>query len=184
MKKALAVVLVAAFIGVFAGGAMAQVPYMQIYFAGGQAQSACGTGFVDLYLNAFNFNMFVQAVDFQVMFPPALLYLSDTPTTPNGINDLVIGNASIGEAIAYNLPQNGYVPMLLTTIHCFWTAACDCSHGPQALVVGPYPGSLQPSGVRWPDFSQIFVIGWTTLVCPGPVSTEATTWGGVKALYR
>jgi len=23
-----------------------------------------------------------------------------------------------------------------------------------------------------------------SLICPGPTSTESTTWGGVKALYR
>lgn len=186
MKKALAVVLAAAFIGVFAGGALAQVPYMQIYFNNYNypTQSPCGTGLTDLYLVGHNFNMFVQAVEYSVTFPGSLLYLSDSPTLPNGVNDLVIGNALIGEAVAYNIPQNGFVPMLLTTLHCFWTGNCDCAHGPQALLVGPYPGSPQPSLVSWPDFALHPVVGMTAVVCPEPVGVEATTWGGVKALYR
>jgi hypothetical protein len=190
MKKALAVGLAAVLIGVCTGGAMAQNPYMQIYFNSNvqfgsytDTQSDCGTGMQDVYLVAHNMNMFVQAVEFIVSFPPALIYLSDTPNLPT-IYDLVIGNANVGEAIAYNLPQNGFVPMLLTTISVFWAGNCDCLNGPQALVVGPYPGQLSPRAVEWPSYVAVDVVGMTSLVCPGVVSTEQKTWGSVKALYR
>jgi hypothetical protein len=193
MKKALAVVLVAACIGVFAGAAMAQVPFVQVFFDAdvfgegySVTQSDClpPNTISDLNVVAMNWNMFIQAIDFKVIIPPALLYLSDTPNTT--IADPVIGNSPSGMAIAYNIPRNGFSPLLLTTIRVLWTGACNCAAGPQAIVVTGFDPSVNPNpqAVRWPDFVQLDGVGMTSLICPGPVSTQSSTWGGVKALYR
>jgi hypothetical protein len=193
MKRALAGVLAIALVGLMAAGATAQAPFFQVYFddasngSYGETQSPCGQpGTQDeIYLVAQNWNMLVTAVDYQIFFPQALLYLSDTyPVVPGGT--LTIGNSKEGNAISWGLPRNGFVPLLLTTIGVYWTDLCDCAAGPQAIVVGPYPdsGSNSPNGVRWPDYVTFPAVGMTSLICPGPVATQESTWGGIKALYR
>jgi hypothetical protein len=184
-------VLAIAFVGCMAAGALAQVPFFQIYFddasngSYGETQAECGAPNTpdDLYLVAHNWNMFVAAVDYQVAFPPALMYLSDTyPAVPGGT--LNLGNSFQGVALSYGLPRSGFEPMLLSLIQVLWTGQCDCAAGPQPLVVGPYPGKTSPAGVRWPDYVEFNAVGMTSLVCPGAVPTQETTWGGIKALYR
>jgi hypothetical protein len=193
MKRALAGVLAIAFVGLLAAGATAQVPFFQVYFDDdsngtyGKTQSVCGevATLTSLYLVAQNWNMLVTAVDYQVFFPQALLYSSETyPNVPGGT--LPIGNSHDGAALSWGLPRNGFLPLLLATISAYWTGLCDCAAGPQAIVVGPYPesGVNSPQGVRWPDYTTFPAVGMTSLICPGPVATQETTWGGIKALYR
>ncbi len=192
MKKALAGVLVAAaFVGLLAGGANAQVPFFQVYFddaangSYGETQSQCGAANsqASLYLVTLNFNMFVAAVEYRIAFPPGLLFMTDAyPTVPGGT--LNIGDSQSGNAVAYNLPRNGFDPMLVSTISGFWTGQCDCAGDPQPLIVQAYPGQNVPRGVRWPDYAVVDAVGMTSLICPGPVSTSESTWGGLKARYR
>lgn len=194
MKRALAVALVAMCIGVFANVATAQVPFVQVFFDAdefgegySETQSAClsTTGVSNLYVVTQNWNMFVQAVEYQVQFPPQVFYLGETPNT--GVNDLFIGNSSTGMSIAYNLPQNGFAPILLSTLNVIGTGACNCAAmTPYAItVVGePNGNPAKPRAVRWPDFAVLDGVGMTSLVCPGFVSTTESTWGGIKALYR
>lgn len=197
MKKALAGVLVASLVGLMAVAATAQVPNIQIYFNGNPAfnsfngtQEDCKSPntLQDLYVVLNNWNMFVQAVDFSIDFPPALLYAGETPP----VNTITIGTSPAnggagGVAIAWQLPQNGFAPLLALTVRALWTSACDCNAGPQALTVRGYNYAIanpNPLAVRWPDFVELEGVGMTSLVCPGPIATEQTTWGGVKALYR
>lgn len=188
MKKALAVVLAMLLIGVCTGGALAQVPFIQAYFDAdyNDTQSPCKTpdSGSSLYVAALNLNDLVSAVDFKVLFPPALLYVGEAVNA--GVNDPVIGNAEIGEAIAWQLPKNGFETLLLTRVFVVWTADCDCLQGPQPVRVVGYDDlySPHPTAVRWPGGSQFECVGMLSLICPGGVSTATTTWGGVKALYR
>jgi hypothetical protein len=181
-----------------AAGAMAQVPFFQVYFdddsngSYGETQANCGevNAFQSLYLVASNFNMFVSAVDYQVVLPPALFFISDNfPVVPGG--HLILGAtpatiSSEGLAVSYGLPRNGFAPMLITAMTTVWTGACNCASGPASVLVGPYPGvgKTSPTGIRWGDFQEVGAVGMTSLVCPGPVSTSERTWGGIKALYR
>lgn len=190
MKRALAVVLAAAFIGLLAGGAVAQVAYYQVYFDSNWSQTSaagCGTvgAYQNLYLVGHNINAYISAADFSVQFPPAMLFIADTPYAPDGPNDIAIGDAQSGEAVGWNLPQSGFSPLLLTTIIVQWTSQCSCS-APSSIVVGPYTGGSYPtpSYIRWPDYVQFPAVGMTSLVCPGPVAVQSKTWGSVKALYR
>jgi hypothetical protein len=193
MKRALAGVLAIVFVGLLAAGATAQVPFFQVYFDDnsngtyGETQSPCGEVAMEasLYVVAQNWNMLVTAVDYQLFFPQALLYSDDNyPDVPGGT--LVIGDSKVGVAISWGLPRNGFSPLLLSRVDAYWTGLCDCAAGPQAIVVGPYPesGNNSPTGVRWPDYTTFPAVGMTSLICPGPVATEETTWGGIKALYR
>ncbi|HEX5132505.1 MAG TPA: hypothetical protein VFX92_08465 [Candidatus Krumholzibacteria bacterium] len=201
MKKALAGVLVLSIVSLAAVASMAQVPNVQVYFNGNPAynsysdtQAFCespGTA-QDLYVVLQNWNMFVQGVDFSVDYPAALFAGGETAP----VDALVIGSSNAtggtgGIAIAWNLPQNGFDPLLALTVHAIWTGSCDCNNGPQPLVVKGYHyaeigngGKADPTGVRWPDYAELSGVGLTSLVCPGTIATEETTWGGVKALYR
>jgi hypothetical protein len=188
MKKALAVVLAMLLIGVCTGGALAQVPFVQAYFDAdyNDTQSPCknpGTS-SSLYVAALNLNDLISAVDFKVLFPPALLYAGETVNAE--ASDPVIGNAQIGEAIAWQLAKNGFETLLLTRVFVEWTGDCDCLQGPQALRVVGYDDvySPNPTAVRFFGGAQFECVGMLSLICPGGVSTETTTWGGVKALYR
>lgn len=191
MKKALAVVLATVLLGVCTGGALAQVPFIQVYFDAdyNETQSPCkNPGSISkLYVAALNLNTLVSAIDYKILFGPvpALMYLGESPNV--GALDLALGNSADGMAIAYNLPQNGFLTMLLSTIDAEWTSECDCgTMGPQSLRVVGYDDlySPVPKAVRWPENQEFPVVGMTSLICPGTVSTESTTWGGVKALYR
>lgn len=187
MKKALAVVLAMLLIGVCTGGALAQVPFVQAYFDAdyNDTQSPCldPGAFSSLYVAALNLNDVVSAIDFKVLFPPALLYVGENVNHDTGP---VIGNAEIGEAISWQLPKNGYETLLLTQIIVEWTGACDCLQGPQPLSVVGYDDlySPVPRAVRFFGGAVFDCVGMLSLICPGGVSTETTTWGGVKALYR
>jgi hypothetical protein len=174
-----------------AAGATAQVPFFHVYFDDngngvyGETQANCGPVNTPelLYLVLANANTFVAAVDYQVSFPAGLLFLSDGyPTVPGG--SLNLGDSQAGNAVSYGLPRSGFSPILVSTISALWTGACDCAFGAQPIVVGPYPDKPKPAFVRWPDYLEFEAVGMTSLLCPGPVSTTSTTWGGVKALYR
>lgn len=188
MKKALAVVLAMLLIGVCTGGALAQVPFIQAYFDAdyNDTQSDCKTpgSSSTLYVAALNLNDLISAIDFKVLFPPALLYTGEIVNA--GGSDPVIGNSEIGIAIAWQLPKNGFETLLLTRVFVDWTGNCDCLQGPQPLRVVGYDDvySPTPKAVRWPSSQEFEVVGMLSLICPGGVSTETTTWGGVKALYR
>ena len=211
MKKALAAVLVLALVGLSAGVVSAQVANVQVYFNGNPAYNSfngtsaecqpAGTN-QELYVVFLNWNMFIQGAEFSIDYPAALFPAGETAP----MNTLVIGSSNAdgtstlgsgpghgGIALAFNLPQNGFAPLLALTVHAIWTASCDCmgSGGPQAMVVrGQHyaeigqGGQPDPRVVRWPDYAEIAGVGMTSLICPGPVATQQTTWGGVKALYR
>jgi hypothetical protein len=188
MKKALAVVLAMLLIGVCTGGALAQVPFIQVYFDAdyNDTQSPCKNpgSSSTLYVAALNLNDLVGAIDYKVLFPSALMYTGELVNA--GALDPVIGNSEIGIAIAYQNPQNGFLTMLLSKVFVDWTGDCDCLQGPQALRVVGYDDvySPNPTAVRWPSGVPFECVGMLSLICPGGVSTETTTWGGVKALYR
>jgi len=196
MKKALAGVLVAAFVGLWAAGAMAQaVPFVHVYFddgsngSYGETQAECGDPgtLASLYVVAQNFNDWMVGVEYQIHFPDGLMFLGDAYPTVLG-ETLSIGNSRDGHAVSWEIRRDGWQPLLISTVAALWTSNCDCQYGPQPVVVGPYPYPVDqpphPTGVTWPNFTRVTAIGMTSLVCPGPVPTQESTWGGIKALYR
>jgi hypothetical protein len=198
MKKALAGVLAVALAGVMAGSAIAQVPNVQVYFDPGfsETQASCpggppGTVLANLYVVMNNWNMNVTGVDFSIQYPPALSWLSDLPL-PDPLTMVNIGASPTGIAIAWAncCTQNGFLPILALVPLVVW-GECDCAQGPQPLVVrgflqgtglpGEKPG---PTAIRREDFVEFAGLGMTSLICPGQIATEQSTWGQVKSLYR
>ncbi len=193
MKKALAGVLAVALAGVMAGSAIAQVPNVQVYFdaAHTQTQTQCPGGApfsgppVELYVVMNNWNMNITGVDFSISYPPALQWLGDN--LPDPLTSILIGASPTGVAVAYAncCAQDGFQAVEVLRPLVLW-GVCDCNQGPQPIVVGGYTplGKTSPSAVRKEDFQEFSGVGMTSLICPGFIATEQSTWGQVKALYR
>jgi len=189
MKKALAGVLAVALVGVLTGSAMAQAPNIQVYFdpAHTQTQATCGTqgSIATLYVVMNNWNMNVTGVDFSINYSSALIWLGDN--LPDPLTQTAIGQSPTGIAIAYAncCYLNGFQSNEVLLPLVLW-GPCDCNAGPKPVVVGGYTplGKTQPSAVRKEDFQEFSGIGMTSLICPGVIATEPSTWGQVKALYR
>lgn len=189
MKKALAGVLAVAMVGVLAGSAMAQVPNVQVYFdpAHTQTQTSCGQQgqATSLYVVANNWNMNIAGIDFSIAYPPSLVFVVDVLPDPN--TQAEIGTSATGCAIGYAncCPLNGYESVEVLRPFVLW-GPCDCaSPNPQSVVVGgANPTKPGPTAVRKEDFVEFAGVGMTSLICPGVIATEPTTWGQVKALYR
>jgi hypothetical protein len=195
MKKALAGVLAVALAGVMAGSAIAQVPNVQVYFDPGfsDTQASCpggppGTVLSDVYVVMNNWNMNVTGVDFSISYPPSLIWLADN--VPDPLTMATIGQSPTGIAIAWAncCTQDGFLP-ILALIPAVLYGNCDCNSGPKPIVVHGYlhgmPGGKPgPTAVRREDFAEFPGLGMTSLICPGQIATEQSTWGQVKALYR
>jgi hypothetical protein len=187
MKKVLAVVIAVAFIGAFAVSSNAQVPNIQIYFDDllQATQGDCADHFsgeldqLNVVMN--NFNMFVSSVefgtDFGLNFP--VTWLGDVHN-PGAIN---LGNSPTGVAISFPIPQNAFGPFVCMRMSVLWQ--CDSCVGQpvQTIAVVPHPGTGFVRAVEFNTFRTVVGVGMTSAVCPGPVSTEESSWGQIKALY-
>jgi hypothetical protein len=193
MKKALAGVLAVALAGVMAGSAMAQVPNVQVYFDGAytQTQRNC-PGYApfttpdSMYVVMNNWNMNITGVDFSIQYPGALVWLADKEPDP-GVS-IFLGQSPTGIAVAWAncCAPNGFLPVLALKPIFLW-GVCDCNQGsPQAVVVGGYTpfGKTNPTAIRKEDFTEHAGVGMTSLICPGFIAVQPSTWGQVKALYR
>jgi hypothetical protein len=186
MKKTL-VVVVALAIGLFATVSSAQTPNVSVYFDNTLTQQAAdcpavtpGTVAQTVYVVAANFNMWMQAIEYQIVYPAALTFLGDAvdPAT-----QLSIGSSPLGIGITWPLPANAFVPLVVQTANVLWM--CDNCDGfqNQQLVVIPHPSSGLVRAIRWPDTQVVLGVGLTSLVC-ATIPVEETTWGGIKALYK
>jgi hypothetical protein len=201
MNKALAGVLAVALAGLVAGSAMAQVPNIQVYFDAywTQTQADCPsvpTGPFELYVVMNNWNMNVTAVDFSIAYPQAVAFIGDIlPDDPPGSTMTKIGDSATGVVVGWGgcCTPDGFLPVLALKPFVQW-GPCDCNnhiHGdpgemPQAIVVGGYTplGKPTPTAVRLEDFQEYPGVGMTSLICPGFIAVQSSTWGQVKALYR
>lgn len=186
MKKVLAVVLAAAFLGIGAMSADAQVPNVQVYFDDllQQTSKDCppgvpGTVLDVCYVVANNFGIFMIGLEYQITYPPVMAFIGDNPT--NGA--LELGNSAAGHALTWPIPQNAFGPFVANIVDFLWL--CDgCDGNTYPVVVGPNPQSGLVRGVEWQTINEVIGVGMTSLVCPGTVSNEESTWGKVKALYN
>lgn len=186
MKKVLAVFTAVALLSVAVSAfAQAPTPNVTVYFDDqyNNTQANCpsdplGTVFGNLYVVANNFNQFINAIEYKIIYPPELAFLGDNPTSP-----LVIGNSPAGISIAWALPQNGFGPVLCQTPAILWLCQ-NCASTDIPVVVVPNPLNIdgKVQGTSWPNNNKIDAVGMTSLIC-ATVPAEDTTWGGIKALY-
>ena len=183
MKKVMAAVLVAACVGLAVHSANAQVPNVQVYFDAALTQTSqdCGVGSQTLHVVAQGFGMWLSALEYQVLYPPEVMWLADIADPQR----LDIGSSASGIASSWTIPLNAFSSVLVLDALVNWSPTCDCAGGASPLVVGPHPSTGAIRAVRWPDNVLITgIVGMTALVCPGTVPVEETSWGQVKALYN
>jgi hypothetical protein len=186
MKKVLAVVLAAAFVGLTAVGAYAQIANVQWFFDENLTQTSkdCdGSSNQTGYVVAINFNAFITAVEYMIVYPSDLV-----PTFDISVNEfqLNIGNTSTGVASTWSLPLDTFQPTVIMQVLYDWNQCGNCNpaankNQPVLAAADPVSGLLQY--LRFPDNASFTAIGMTSLVCPGTVPVEETSWGAVKALY-
>jgi hypothetical protein len=194
MKKVLVVVFVVA-LGLFAVQSNAQVPNVGVYFHtdgyGGYSQMAAncpaapaGTVLDSVYVVAYNFNMWVVGIEYQIEYPTMVSWVADRFTA----GQLKIGSSPVGIGITWTLPQNGFGALLTQKAWFLWMCTEDDCVNPlyqnTPWVVNPHPISGQLRAVRWPDNAPVPGVGLTSLLCPWTIPTEETTWGGIKAMYE
>jgi len=175
--------------GILAGSAMAQVPYVQLYFDSEhtQTRTPCGSigNLTTLYVVMKNWNMNVTGVDFSVNYSPSLIWVADVLPDPS--TSISIGQTPTGIAIAYAncCYLNGSVDQEVLQVLAVW-GPCDCAIGPYAVVIGGYTplGKTQPTAIRKEDFQEFAGVGMTSIICDNAFAIEPSTWGKVKALYR
>jgi hypothetical protein len=165
------------------------VPNITIYFDDllQETQGFCEDHFVtetdQLYVVCNNFNMFMSTIEFGLDFnaPGALTYLGDVHLP----GALALGTSPTGVTITYPLPQNAFDPFICMLIDVLWLCDdCGVAGGPWALSIVPHPGTGVVQGIEWQTFRVVNGVGMTSLVCPGIISTEETSWGAIKALYN
>ena len=183
MKRRLTIFTIAACVAgmLTASAALAQTPNIQVYFDNVYTQTArdCpgAAAFDTLYVVGNNFNMWIMAAEFMIDYSPSLVWLGDTPNdTP-----LALGSSPTGIAITWNLPRNGWGPVLMMQAQVLWQCT-DCLVTDIPVSVLPYPSSGKVRAVRWPDVVAVDAVGMTSLIC-STVPVERTTWGQIKSLF-
>lgn len=185
MKKVLAVAFVLAILSL-GFSASAQVPYVQVFFDIGASVDAADCPAIptvaELSVFAINFNMFIAAIDYQVVLPGLLTFLGDVPVA--GALRIGTSVSPTGIAWSYPIPGNGWAPYKTQGISVFWNCI-DCTGWEDSqILVLPYPSTGLLTAVSWPDLQPKYGIGMISTVCPFGVPTQNTTWGNVKSLYN
>ena len=193
MKKVLVVVFAVAF-GLSAV-ANAQVPNVSIYFDEGLqfTQANCpaapiGTVAQTLYVVANNFGIWMNAIEFAIVYPPQLLWTGDVDKSLEG--ELSIGSSpwtgsgTGGIGIAFSPPKDGFVQLVVLEVNVVWMCNdCGPANLDAPIIVVPFEASGLVRAVRFPDLATVIGVGMTSLIC-ATTPVEETTWGQVKALYR
>lgn len=197
MKKVLAVVFVVAIMSL-GFSASAQVPFVQVYFDnwGSVDQMDCPPAsdpcwpncYVMLSVYALNFNMWIQAIEYQISYPSALQFFGDQ-ANPGA---LMIGSSTTGISITYPVPGDATGPFRTQQVFMKWNCSpgtppdMDCPVPDSKIIVNAHPSNPtgQVEALRYPDLASLTAVGMTSTVCPVTVATKETTWGSVKSLYK
>lgn len=182
MKRVFVIVLALGLLAIGAQSAGAQgSPYVMLYFddlytvgskdcPGAQPDSA--------YIVVKNFNMYLQAIEYRVLYPAEMIWIGDVVDPA-----LAIGNTSTGIAESWPLPQNAFVPFAVAKVIFIWNCAGGCPVQNIPITIVPHPETFKLRALRWPDLAEISAIGMTSLVC-ATIPVEESSWGQIKALYK
>jgi hypothetical protein len=209
------VVVFAVVVGLSAVAAKAQVPYLQIYFdeKATVTMRDCPddppmTVLDTAYVYAHNWNNFISAMEFRVVYPAEVVWVGDLvpdrydtdpipPPSPTTQCVLKVGSSPgpTGVAVAWNTDfpcrwPRGWDIFQVLRIQFFWN--CQGCNPPVDVALPIVNASdildytvngvaIAPEVPPW----NVFGVGLTAYVCPDfYIPVEETTWGGIKALYR
>lgn len=160
----------------------AQTGTIGVYFDAGlsvEAKDCPGPAPGKLYVGAAGFGIQIIGAEYQVIYPPSIIWLADSATPP-----ATLGVSPTGISMGYPLPLNAFGSTLLQTVEILWNCTgCASTNEPIIVVDNPITADPGVLVVRWPDFALVPGVGLTALVC-ATIPTQETTWGGVKALFE
>lgn len=178
--RALLVSAVVAVVVTVAAPALAQTPTVGVffdqYFTRMDKDCPEGGGLDSAYVVANGWNMWFTAVEYQIIYPASMIWLSDLDIPP-----VTLGSTPTGIMEAWALPLNGWNPIVVAKILFMWNCS-GCSVTDEPLVVAPYPYSGEVRAVDYPQYNIFNGVGMTSLIC-ATVPTDDATWGRIKALY-
>lgn len=142
--------------------AVAQTPTITVYFDGGYSQRVkdCpGPGLDTLYVVAENWGAYLSAMEFKVDYPPEMTWLADLDLPP-----VSFGNTASGVSMGFGIPQNAFLPLLVTRVLVLWNCT-DCSAANSKLAVVPHPLFGYVRATMWPTQEYIIGEGGGSAVC-------------------
>jgi hypothetical protein len=166
------------------GASNAQTPYFGVFFETDgwgnystmQKDTPPGGGLDLFYVVATDLNVLALGFEYSLIWPGSITYAGETAA-----GDVVLGTSVSGISIAFNLPQNGFQQILLSTVNFVWNAGdCAVLDDPIHVIQNPNTGFI--GYTVWPSFDAFPAQGLTSLLC-ATIPTEETTWGKVKSLY-
>lgn len=185
MRKSLLLIAIVFTIAI-TGSAYAQ-PNIMVFFdedltlgAANCPNAPLGTVPATLYVVANNFDAWITAVEFQIVYPPQLFFVGDQLDT-----DIVLGNTAAGITIGWSVPKNCYGGTVLAKANVIWFCN-DCvgnQNAPIDVRAHPQQGLQFAQAVLWPDLTKFDIVGMRSLIC-ATTPVEETTWGQIKALYN
>ena len=173
-------------------GADAQTPTVQPYFDGGSVLADCPPDggdpdenpvFGTLWIVAHNWNIWLTAIEYQIVYPAQMVFEGDFYDDANMLKD---GSSPLGVSFAWTTnPAAGWSDVLVQSVKFAWNCT-DCSVQGILVTVQGHPASPEPNhvvrGVDWSTEDFVYGVGMSAIICP-TVPVEETTWGGIKALY-
>jgi hypothetical protein len=136
-----------------------------------------GTVLDSLYVVAEDFNLWFNAIEYMIVFPPEVLFETDAN---DGLN---IGTSETGIASAWPLPFWEHKPTMVNKVIFTWNCQGSQEDGIPIHVV-PHPVTGFVRGVEWWDHSFVYAVGISGWIRASEVPVENTSWGRIKALYE
>lgn len=185
MRFAISLLLVVIIIGISLP-VVAQTPKIQVFYdpAMGPLHTnrVCqGVGVLQtLYVIALDFNTFLSGAEFQLEYPPELVWIADQAVPP-----VTLGSTPAGISMGWATPLNAFGPVVLCEPLVMWTCDFCPVFNLHKVNVKPHPlfGASNPRVTDWPDNDLIEANGVAAKVCFF-IATEETTWGQIKEIYR
>ncbi len=181
MRRLLSVAFVVAIV-TLSFGAKAQVPFVQVFFDeyGTVASKDCPPVVMSdtLSVFAYNFNMWISTIEYQVVYGPAFTFCGDI------FDDRVrtVGNSEWGLHVTYRDLGDARGPFRLQRLCVVWHCT-DCSgYLDTHIEVIPHPDSGVVRAVSSTDVV-LDAVGMVSTTCPWTTPTQKSTWGQLKSLY-
>jgi hypothetical protein len=128
-----------------------QVPYVAVYFDPNLEFMAADCpmappGYIadTVYVAGSNFDMLISSVEYQISYPPELMFLGDI-LYPNSTGT---GNSADGIAIDFTTPTSSYSTVVFQAVYVLWMCGSCVSTTAAPVRVDPHPSSGQVRAIR------------------------------------
>lgn len=136
-----------------------------------------GTVLDSFYVVAEDFNLWFNAIEYMILYPPEIVFEADVN---NGLN---IGSSATGIATAWALPFWEHKPNLVNKVVFMWNCQGTPEEGIPIRVV-PHPETGFVRAVEWWQHTFVYGVGMMGWIRDSEVPVENTSWGRIKALYE